>query len=345
MIKILIVDDSPTETILLRHIFEAEKDFFVVGCAKNGNEAISLTEKLKPDIITMDIEMPEMNGVEATKVIMSHFPTPIVMISSHLNNKEVETTFLALDAGALSVLDKPASYGSSEFEKSKKRIADTVRNMAGIKVIKRRFFTKKTTHLSTQLFRKEKTNYKIIAIGTSVGGPQALKIILSHLPTDFPVPIVVVQHMTPGFMTGFVNWLDMNIALTAKEMTDGEVLKAGVVYFAPDHVHSIVNQKEGKLISSFIKCAPVSGFCPSVTVLLESVAKSCGKEAVGLLLTGMGNDGAQGLLAMKKAEAHTLIQDEKSAIVFGMGGVAKSLGAVDEVIKLDQIADYLKGIV
>lgn len=184
-------------------------------------------------------------------------------------------------------------------------------------------------------------NYKIIAIGASVGGPQALHKILSKLPQDFPVPIVIVQHITVGFLEGFCNWLNQHCALSVKCVKNHEILEAGTVYFAPEECHLEIKPVGSHLVSHIKHGPKISGFQPSITVLLQSVAKSCGKRAIGLLLTGMGNDGAQGLLELKQKKALTLIQDEKSSVVFGMGKVALSIDAVEQIVQLDQIASYL----
>lgn len=341
MINILIVDDSETEAGLLQSFFESEKDMRVIGHAKNGQEAIDLTKKLKPDIITMDILMPIKNGFEATRIIMSKTPTPIVVISSTANDIALNTTFLALEAGALSVLEKPVNFNSIEFNDMRKRIVDTVRSMSQIKVITHRFHTPKRKILDTTDKSLMHPTYEIIGIGVSVGGPQALKAIFSKLPSNFPIPIVVVQHMTQGFIQGFAHWLDKNCALTVKIAEQNEHLLPGIIYFAPDNHHLRIIRRNEKLLASLMTSAPVSGFCPSATVLLQSLAQTSGKHAIGILLTGMGNDGAQGLLELKNAKGHTLIQDKESAVVFGMAGVALSLNATDKVIALEKIANYL----
>ncbi len=345
MIRILIVDDSLTELIILKHIFSSAKDIQVVGTAKNGKEAIQLAEQLKPDLITMDILMPVMDGYEAIRHIMRSNPTPIVVISSKLNKNTMMATYEALDAGALSVMEKPLNINSDNFPSEKKRLIDTVRSMSEIKVIRRRFHQKPRTQEKPQPSQIENKianrNFTIVAIGTSVGGPRALKIILSKMPADFPVPIVIVQHMIPGYIEGFSQWLNENTSLHIKNVVDHEILKAGTVYFAPDKQHLTVKSVHGQLVARLIISEPVAGFCPSATVLLKSIAKTCGDQAIGVLLTGMGFDGAEGLLELKKAHGHTIIQDEKSAVVFGMAGVAQSLGAVDNVVELEQISQYL----
>lgn len=345
MIKILIADDSPTETELLKRIIEEEKDMTVVGCASNGKEAVLLAERLKPDLITMDIEMPVMNGLDATQLIMQSNPVPIVVISATVNNKNLNTVFLALEAGALSVMDKVYNAFDPKFKQDRKRMIDLIRAMADIKVVKRRFnIVNKNSKIISNIPNhdaKQHLKYEILAIGASVGGPLALKMILSALPADFPVPIVVVQHMIPGYVEGLCNWLNNHCALRVKCAEDQELLRSGTVYFAPDNHHLHVVRKDKNLISNLQTGLPVSGFCPSITELLHSVSSTSGQKAVGILLTGMGSDGAQGLLELKQNQGHTLIQDSKSSVVFGMAGVADSLGAVDKVINLDQFASYL----
>ncbi len=343
MINILIVDDSEVERNILKNIFQSDKEINVIGFASNGKEAIDLNEKLKPDLITMDIHMPFMDGIEAIKHIMSHQPTPIVVISSTLNNKELNTTYRSLDAGALCVLEKPVNINSPQFDTYITRVTQTIRAMAEVKVIKRRFHV--STLKSKPILPKEYSHrdYQIIAIGTSVGGPQVLNKILADLPDQFPIPIVIVQHMTVGFMEGFVKWLDDHIPLKVKMAEDQEILRGGIIYFAPDHQHlEIIRKGPEQLSVQLTQGKPVSGFCPSATVLLNSVAKACDNNAIGMLLTGMGNDGAKGLLAIKHAGGHTIIQDPSSAVVFGMAGVAQSLGAVDKIVELEQISHYLK---
>lgn len=343
MINILIVDDSETEIAILKAIFSEQADLRVIGCAHNGKEAFELTKKLNPDLITMDLHMPIMDGIEAIHSIMAQHPTPIIVISSRLNDETLNGTFRALDAGALSVLDKPVNILSPQFSGMRKRIIETVRSMAQIHVVKRRFNTKKHAALSHMLtIDKDKNHaYEIIAIGASVGGPQALKNILTKLPKHFCLPIVIVQHMTPGFIKGFTKWLDEMTVLTVKEAEEDELLRPGIVYFAPDNCHLEVVRRNSFLSAKLVHAPPVAGFCPSATMLLQSVAKNCGKKAIGILLTGMGHDGAQGLLELKHAEGHTIIQDQQSAVVFGMAGVAQTLGAVDKIVELDKIADYL----
>lgn len=340
MIKILIVEDSQTQKLLLEHIFNSEPDMKVIGWAKNGKEAIDLVPKLLPDIITMDIFMPFIDGVEATQQIMRTHPTPIVVITSKTSDTSVNISFRALEAGALTVLEKPTNH---QFDAIRHRLVETIRNMAEIKLIRRRFFKKKESPLKQVPITNFsiKRHFNLIAMGASVGGPQAIKTILMPLPKDFPIPIVIVQHMTIGFISGFVDWLNQAVDINIKLAEENELLKAGNVYFAPDNYHLEVMNTHLGFIAKKVNKPPVSGFCPSITVLFQSVAKVCAEKGLGILLTGMGNDGALGLLSIKNANGHTLIQDETSAVVFGMGGVAQQMGAVDNVIELNNISSYL----
>lgn len=346
MIRILIADDSPTEAALIQHIIESAKDMMVVGIAKNGKEAVELTAQLKPDLITMDIQMPVMDGINATRIIMSQTPTPIVVISSTISDESIQSTFHILEAGALTALSKPVNVFSPSFAERSKYIVDTIHSLAEIRVTKKPLkipvaYAKEPQWIN---LKKRTVAYEIIAIGASVGGPMALRTILGNLNANFPVPIVIVQHMSNGFIHGFAQWLEENVSLKVKNAVNDEVLQPGTVYIAPEQKHLVIERLQNKLVSKLVSGEPVSGFCPSITAMLESVAKVSGDKAIGMLLTGMSDDGALGLLELKKAHGHTLIQDSKSAIVFGMGAVAQSLDAVDQVIDLDRIASYLTEI-
>jgi len=342
MIRVLIVEDSPTVISIFKHMINSEKDMEVVGVAENGKEAIELTTRLKPDLITMDIEMPVMNGLEATRIIMSQNPTPIVVISSTVSDESIKAIFHFLEAGALTALAKPADIFSPSFEETKKYMINTLRAMASINVAKKPL---KQPFLKTIPFQPKTDHYEIIAIGASVGGPLALKSILSKLPVDFPVPIVVVQHISKGFTAGYVKWLGENTPLKVKIAENYEILQKGTVYVAPEMRHLEIERIDGNLAARVIVGEPVSDFYPSITVLLKSVSKVSGKNAIGMLLTGMGGDGAQGLLELKRAKGCTIVQDPDSAVVFGMASVAQSLGAVDQVVEIDHMAAYLTKLI
>ncbi|WP_428411502.1 chemotaxis-specific protein-glutamate methyltransferase CheB [Legionella sp.] len=346
MISVLIVDDSPTEVALIQHLIESTHDMIVVGVAKNGKEAIELTAKLKPDLITMDIQMPVLDGLEATRIIMAQHPTPIVVISSTVSDESLNATFHILEAGALTALAKPVNIFSPSFKDRSAYIIDTLRSLSEIRVTKKPLKGpfEETRNITKHEHNAQAGHYELIAMGASVGGPMAIKTILSRLTPDFPLPIVVVQHMSNGFIDGFVQWLEQNVSIKVKVSTNGELLEKGTVYIAPDQKHLQIRREHDQLVSKLVEGDSSDSFCPSITALLQSVAKVSGKKAIGVLLTGMSDDGAEGLLALKQAHGHTLIQDSGSAVVFGMGAVAQSIDAVDRVIELDSIASYLTTI-
>jgi two-component system chemotaxis response regulator CheB len=343
MIKILIVDDSPTEAALIKHIIDSAEDMTVIGIAKNGREAIALTAQLKPDLITMDIQMPVMDGLKATQIIMSQYPTPIIVISATISDESLPAIFYIIDAGALTAIAKPVDIFAPAFEDRRKYIIDTLRSLSEIHVTKKplKIASSYLPEVYNPHHREKNEHYEIIVLGASVGGPVALKTILSQLPADFPVPIIVVQHMSPGFICGFTQWLQEHVALNVKIAANHEVLQKSTVYIAPEQHHLEIQRVNEHLIAHLVACHTHESFCPSITTTLLSVAAISGSKAIGILLTGMSDDGAQGLLELKKAKGHTLIQDSKSAVVFGMGSVAQSIDAVDKVIDLKHISSYL----
>lgn len=342
-IKILIVDDSPTEAAIIQHIIASAKDMSVIGIAKNGEEAIEMCKKLEPDLITMDIQMPVMDGLEATRIIMAENPTPIVVISALVNDESMKAIFHIIQAGALTALAKPVDIFDPSFAERREYILNTLRSLAQIRVTKKDRILK-PINITTKPIKKSQS-YEILAIGASVGGPIALKTILSQLPTHFSIPIVVVQHMSPGFIHGFTHWLVENTHLKIKEITNHEVLESGTVYIAPEQKHLEIQRVDHQLVGELLEGDSNTGFCPSINRLLRSVARVSGSRAIGLLLTGMSDDGAQGLLELKKVKGQTLVQGPESAIVFGMGAVAQSLNAVNAVVELEDIATYLKDLI
>jgi len=338
MINVLIVEDSAVVSALLTAIIENEADFHVVGHAKTGLEAIKLSERLDPDLITMDIRMPEMDGIEAIRAIMSTKPKPIVVISSNVDD-ELQISFKAIDEGALAVLEKPCSLNDPQFSSIQREMVNTIRGMAEVKLVKRRLEKK----VAIPYQNKSVLKYHLVAIGSSTGGPQALKSILTGLPANFPLPIVVTQHISNGFVEGLSEWLNDSSDLRVKVAEDEEKLMAGTVYFAPDHYHCQIQHVAGQLSIQLYKDHEVNNFIPSVSRLFASVAEVCPGRAIGVILSGMGNDGADGLLAMRQAECLTVAQDEQSSIVFGMPDAAIQLNAVTKVLAAEQISHYLLG--
>ena len=341
MIKILIVDDSIVVQEFLTYLFSSDHDITIVGVAGSGNEAIELVKVKKPDVITMDIHMPGMDGYEATRIIMETVPTPIVIVSGSSNPKEMANTYRALEAGALAFVHRPPGLENPQFPTFSKDLIQTVKLMSEVKVVKLLPRNRKE-QINSLRFGKTIENdvrsIQIIAIGASMGGPMALQKILSRLPKDLPVPVLIVQHIAAGFIKGFQEWLSITSGIKLRIAEDGEQLSAGIGYIAPDNYHMGVSP--GRKISLSNK-PPENGLKPSVNYLFRSVSQAFGPDALGVLLTGMGKDGAVELKAMKDKGALTIVQNEESSVVFGMPGEALRIGAADHALSPESIAEIL----
>ncbi|WP_419419250.1 chemotaxis-specific protein-glutamate methyltransferase CheB [Legionella sp. D16C41] len=336
-IRVLIADDSKVSTQLLTSILEESTNIKVIGQAIDGVEAVRLTKQLKPDLITMDINMPNMDGIEATRIIMEECPTPIIIISSHSNNHIAENSFNALQAGALSIIEKPQSILDKNFKEAKQFIINSILTLAEVPVVTRRPNTSLKKIVSPPKLRQ---SFKILALGCSTGGPSALNCILKHLPANFNIPIVITQHITKGFLDGLINWLQHNTPLKIEIAKHNQFLEPGHVYFAPDNTHLTVGNSL-KPIAILMDGTAIDHFKPSANMLFSSIAKSYPDSAIGGLLTGMGHDGAEGLLQMKKAGCYTFAQSEATSVIFGMPSTAIKMQAVDEILDLEQIATFL----
>jgi two-component system chemotaxis response regulator CheB len=341
MIKVLIVDDSKVIQEFLAHLLSSDPDIKVVGIAGSGYEAIELVKEKLPDVVTMDIHMPGMDGFEATRKIMETVPTPIVIVSGSTNAKEKSNIFRLLEAGALSVVIRPPGFEDPSYKASCKELIQTVKLMSEVKVV-RLLPKKKTEKLFSPKYSQTTDNdlkrIQLIAIGASTGGPMALQIILSQLPADLPVPVLIVQHISKGFIKGFCEWLSVTSGIKLKIAEEGEPLVAGIGYIAPDNYHMGVARGRKIVLSNN---PPESGLKPSVSYLFRSVAQIIGPNALGVLLTGMGKDGAEELKAMKEKGAYTLVQNEESSVVFGMPGEALRIGAADHALSPVKIADII----
>ena len=341
MIKALIVDDSKVIQEFLAHLLSSDPDIQVVGIASSGYEAIELVRGKKPDVITMDLHMPGMDGYEATRIIMETYPTPIVIVSGSSNKKEVTNTFRLLEAGALAVVIRPPGFEHPQFAASRKELIQTVKLMSEVKVV-RLFPRSRKEQIKpprlVQTFENDLKRIQVIAIGASTGGPMALQIILSRLPEDLPVPVLIVQHIAKGFVKGFHTWLSGTSGIKLKIAEDGEPISAGIGYIAPDNFHMGVSRGSKIEISNQ---PPENGLKPSASYLFRSVAQTFGPNALGVLLTGMGKDGADELKAMKDKGALTVVQNEESSVVFGMPGEALRIGAADQALSPERIAEIL----
>jgi two-component system chemotaxis response regulator CheB len=341
MIRALIVDDSKVQQEFLAHLLSSDPDIRVVGLAGSGYEAIELVRVKKPDVITMDIHMPGMDGYKATRKIMETVPTPIVIVSGSVKIKEVAHTFRSLEAGALAVVHCPPGFEHPQFTASRKELIQTVKLMSEVKVVKRFLRNGKEQIKPFRLvetFENDIKRIQVIAIGASTGGPMALQIILSRLPRDLPVPVLIVQHIAAGFIKGFKEWLSATSGIKLKIAEDRESISAGIGYIAPDNFHMGVSR--GNKINLSNKPLE-NGLKPSVSYLFRSVAQTIGPDALGVLLTGMGKDGADELKAMKEMGACTLVQNQESSVVFGMPGEALRIGASDHALSPVEIAEIL----
>jgi two-component system chemotaxis response regulator CheB len=315
-IRVLIAEDSPVARELLVSILQSTPGLQVVGTARNGAEAVRLARRLKPDIITMDVHMPEMDGLEATRQIMAEIPRPIVMVSASLKKSERDLTFSALKAGALSVIDKPTMYDPPEVHES---LATQVKLMSEVKVVRR--WGQKTQSRPAQspslaeppaLERNGKSAIQLVAIASSTGGPGILAGILSKLPASFPVPILIVQHITPGFGGGLAAWLNQQTSLQVRLARHADEPKTGQVLIAPDNYHMVINSMG---LIALTKEPPQHGLRPAANYLFHSVARVYGATAIGVILSGMGSDGAEGLLSMREMGARTIAQNQATCVV------------------------------
>ncbi|MFT3921832.1 MAG: chemotaxis-specific protein-glutamate methyltransferase CheB [Myxococcales bacterium] len=337
-LRVIVADDSITVRKSLIRALAQASDIEVIAEAADGRQLVDLCTRLRPDVITMDVVMPGMDGVHATEEIMARVPTPILVVSAAENRGENFTTLSALAAGAVEVLEKPRESGKlASFEEALRR---TVRLVARIPVI-----TRPRGWLQPRAFAAPAPAWsgsaRLVAIGASTGGPAVLAQILTGLPRDYPLPILLVMHIGPAFGFALSEWLDGMSKLKVQQVQDGERLAVGRVHVCPPDRHLILRDER-----LFLTSDPERHSCrPSVDVLFESVAGQCGRQAVGCLLTGIGRDGAQGLLAMQRAGALTIAQDEASSAVFGMPREAIALGAADLVGNPQQITGHLLGLI
>jgi two-component system chemotaxis response regulator CheB len=323
-VRVLVADDSEIFRELLSKVIALDPGFEVVAAAGDGNTAAKLARELKPDVITMDLNMPDADGFSGIARIMAETPTPILVLTA---DRQEVVGFRALSLGALDILEKPAA--SADLSDYGQLLRSRLRLLAGVKVIR---------HLRGLRERKGPApvlpgRADLVVIGASLGGPRALATLLRGLSRDFPVPVAIVQHIADGFTEGLASWLAQESRLDVREAVDGEVLQPGRVLLAPTGRHLILARGKAHLSDA----PPVDTFKPSVTPLFLSAARAYGPRCCGVILTGMGRDGADGMKALKEAGAQTIAQDEATSAVFGMPRAAIELGAVDRVLALEDI--------
>ena len=342
MIRVLIVDDSRMIRDVLTDILKEQPDIEVVGAAADAFEARDMIRDLKPDVITLDVEMPKMNGLEFLDKLMRARPTPVVMISS-ATERGSEVTFRALELGAVDFVTKPR-LGDETPEDYGNVIADKIRAARSARLkAPRRADPNDTVTMPAVVAKKPvprgiKTSEKLIAVGASTGGTEAIREFLAGMPQDCP-GIVIVQHMPENFTKMFAERLNGLCQITVKEAEHNDPILPGHAYIAPGGKHLWVKRDEGQLLAKLSTEPPMNLHRPSVDFLFMSVAKFVAPDTVGVLMTGMGKDGARGMLEMKNKGAHTIAQDEASSVIFGMPREAIELGAVDEVVALARIRD------
>ncbi|MBN2381624.1 chemotaxis-specific protein-glutamate methyltransferase CheB [bacterium] len=337
MIKVLIVDDSLVVRLYLRTLLEKDPEIKVVGEAGDGQDALEKARRLKPDLITMDIRMPVMDGFVATRAIMSECPTPIVVLSSSINDRDLNIAFNALNAGALSIIEKPKCTTDPDYNSITTELIDQIKLMSQIRVIRRRAI--ELPQPIKQVVKVPRgNNFRLVGFAASTGGPQTIKYILEQLPADFPIPIMIVQHIAKGFIEGMVSWLKKSTNLQLKLAVNHERASPGTVYFCSDKYHLTINNK---MTIELLDQPPANCFRPSADIMFKSMAQNLGRKAIGVILTGMGNDGTEGLKSLKAVGGTTIAQDDKSSIVFGMPRSAIESGCVDTVVALEAIPTTL----
>jgi len=336
--RVLIVDDSALMRQMLTSILSSDPGIEVVGTAPDPLVAREKIKALNPDVLTLDVEMPRMDGLAFLEKLMTLRPMPVVMVSS-LTEKGAEVTMRAMELGAVDVFCKPVDIAGGGLQAQAQILIDKVKAAAFARVrsLSDRPVQQPARLAVTTLY---KSTDRLVAIGSSTGGVEALRDIILALPADSP-PIVITQHIPPKFSASFAERLNSLAAVRVKEASDGERIMAGHVYIAPGDRHLAVRRSGAQLIAQCYDGPLVSGHKPSVSVLFNSVAETCGAKAVGVILTGMGRDGADGLLAMRKAGAATIGEDESSCVVYGMPKAAFDLGAVEKQLPLSHIAEEI----
>jgi len=349
-IRVVIADDSPTIRHYLKTLLKDMADMEIVGVAQNGEEALAVVSELRPDVITMDINMPKVDGLEATRQIMRECPTPIVVVSGMLE-ADIQLSLQALEAGALAVIGKPPSRDNPAFPQVFQRLITTLRAMARVSVVARRerFQSETVTFDDTitplPIKRRPSREIDVIAIGASTGGPSALYRIMSQLPPTMRIPIVIVQHLPDEFIVGMVRWLQRATHLDVVIAEDGMYVTQGMVILARGNQHMALVKERGRLMIRLIQTQGDYRHQPAVDVLFESVANTCQHRALGIILTGMGDDGASGLKSLRDCGAITIAQDEPSSTVFGMPSAAIEQGGVEIVASLTQIPHKIMKLV
>jgi two-component system chemotaxis response regulator CheB len=334
-VRVMIVEDSLVVRTLLANVVNSDRRFELVSAVSSAEEALSGLVRLAPDVISLDIRLPGMNGLEATSRIMAERPTPIVVVAASVESGELDITMNALRAGALAVIEKPVGVEASGFREQAGNILTQLFIMSQVRVVRQ--WNRETRRTMAPIVPPKRLvqdiEIRALGIGCSTGGPNALAVLLRDLPAGLDVPILLVQHIPPTFVASFASWIASISSLPVRLVREPEVLKAGWIYIAASGLH--LGVANGNVVGT---AEPPAAQHPSADVLFRSMAREFGSAALGILLTGMGEDGAQGLLEMRRAGACTIAEDSSTAIVYGMPGAAMALGAVCESLPLQMIA-------
>lgn len=339
MINVLIVDDSAFMRNTLASMISEDPEIKVIGIARNGLEAVEKVAQLKPDIVTLDIEMPKMNGIEALKQIMSKNPVPVLMVSS-LTTDDAKITLEALEIGAVDFIPKNLSDLSINIVKIRDSLIEKIKKIGkrGLPLFKRRYTPKQLEMPQGNDYTSHR-KINVVAIGSSTGGPKALQNIITSLPKDFPVPILIAQHMPPVFTGPFAERLNQLSAVEVKEAEHGEPIKRGVVYIAPGKGHmSIVRKRITETTISISENRKEYIYKPSVDELMLSVVENFSGHVLGIILTGLGNDGLKGMKEIKNSGGRTIAESEATCVVYGMPKAVVESGLADKIVPIDEIA-------
>jgi two-component system, chemotaxis family, protein-glutamate methylesterase/glutaminase len=345
-IRVMIVEDSRVVREFLTYLIARDPRLEVAVAVGSGEEALRVLERISPDVISMDIRLPGMNGFEATQLIMARKPTPIVVVSASVDAEDLKISMNALRAGALAVMEKPAGTSHADYASLAERLCTQLAIMSQVKVIRQRIdrglrFGPTERAKAADLTVPSAGPFTMLGLVASTGGPNALTKLLGGLPRDFPLPVILVQHITACFLDGFASWLDSISPLRVKLAKDGEVALPGKVYLPPADRHL-------KVVGGRLQVDGGDFVClqrPSGTVLFQSMARSLGAGSLGVLLTGMGEDGAEGLRHIRQAGGYTIAEDESTTVVYGMPAAAVRLGAVCESLPLPEIAPRIVALV
>ncbi len=341
-ITVFVVDDSAVSRELLTRVLSSDPEITVIGSARSGSEAVAVLAEAKPNVVTMDIHMPGIDGFEATRQIMESQPVPIVIVSASFDSADVAKAFRAMEAGAVAVIEKPSGPGSPTHAPLAQKLIETVKAMSEVRVIRRWARARvEARGAEPAIVPRAGEELRLVAIAASTGGPPVLQTLLARLPKPCPVPLVIVQHISAGFVEGLADWLSTTTGMTVRLARHGELAQPGIAHLAPDGCQMSVGN-DLRMV-----CGPEPaehGLRPSASFLFRSIAARIGAQAAGVLLTGMGRDGAEELKLMRDAGAVTFAQDQESSVVHGMPGEAIRLGAAMHVGNPERIAATLRAM-